>query len=120
MYFDYFFHKAYILIDLGSTYSFIFHTFVMHADRKMRSLDCTLIVATPIDNSLLAESIFRDCVLRVGNKDMVADLIPLDIHDFDVVSGMNWLANHHATVECFLKEVIFRKSGESDIIFYVE
>lgn len=98
-----FFHKAYILIDLGSTYSFIFHTFVMHAYRQMRSLDCTLIVATLVDNSLLAESIFRDCALRMGNKDMVANLIPLDIYDFDAVLGMNWLANHHAIVGFFLK-----------------
>ncbi|KAH9779607.1 hypothetical protein KPL71_007756 [Citrus sinensis] len=41
----------------------------------------------------------------VGNKDMVADLIPSDIHDFDAILGMDWLVNDHATVDFFWKEL---------------
>ena len=37
-----------------------------------------------------------------------ADLIPLDMVDLDVILGMDWLAKHHASVDCFRKEVVFR------------
>ena len=108
--------EACILIDSGSTHSFISRTFAMHADKEMRPLDCILVMATPVGNSLLAENVFRDCAVKVGNKDMVADMIVLDIYDFDAILGMDWLANHRVAVDCFRKEVTFRKSRESDII----
>lgn len=70
--------EVYILIDPGFTHSFIYRTFGMQADREMRPLDCSLVVVTPVGNSLLTESVFRDCLVRAGGKDMVADLIPLN------------------------------------------
>ena len=35
----------------------------------------------------------------------MADLILLDIHDFDVILGMDLLSRHHATKDCYRKEV---------------
>ena len=48
----------------------------------------------------------------------MTDLILLDIHDFDVILGMNWLSRHHATVDCYRKEVRFCKPGETEVVFY--
>ena len=31
--------------------------------------------------------------------------------DFDVILGMDWLFTHRASVDCFTKKVVFRKSG---------
>lgn len=74
-------------------------------------------VTTSVGNSLLAESVFLECWVRVDNNDMVTDLIPLDIYDFGTVIGIDWLVNHHAIVYYFRKEITFRKFGESDITF---
>ena len=38
----------------------------------------------------------------------MANLILLDVIDFDVILGMDWLAQHYATVDCHAKEVIFK------------
>lgn len=81
--------EAYILIDPRSTHSFISCTFFMHANMEMRPLDCILVVTTLVSNSLLTGSAFRDCSVRVGNNDMVENLIPLDIHDFNAIWMMN-------------------------------
>ena len=78
--------KVYILIDPRSTHSFISCTFAMQADREMRPLDFSLVVATPVGNSLLTENVFQDCSVRVGGKDMVANLIPLDT----LISMLYW------------------------------
>ena len=36
------------------------------------------------------------------------DFISLDVLDFDVIFGMDWLSQHYAIVDCRRKEVIFR------------
>ena len=35
-------------------------------------------------------------------------LILLQLHDFDIILGMDWLATNHALVDCFAKRVTFR------------
>ncbi|KAI9173963.1 hypothetical protein LWI28_009446 [Acer negundo] len=86
-------------------------------DKELRPLDCSMVVSTPIGKSLLAESVYRDSKVIVCKHELHIDLIPFDICDFDVILGMDWLATHHATIDCFRKEVRFTLQGESDIIF---
>ena len=35
--------------------------------------------------------VFRGCVAKVGEVKLEADLIPLEIKDFDAILGMDWL-----------------------------
>ena len=46
------------------------------------------------------------------------DLILLEIHDFDVILGMDWLSRHHSTMDCYRKEVRFCRPGEIEVVFY--
>ena len=34
---------------------------------------------------------------------MFVNLIPLDMHGFDIILGMDWLSYHHAIIDCELK-----------------
>ena len=45
------------------------------------------------------------------------DLILLKLHDFDIILGMDWLAAHHALVDCFAKKVTFHISGQPEFYF---
>ena len=47
----------------------------------------------------------------------MANLILLDIHDFDVILGMDWLSRHHAIVDCYRKEVRFCRPGQTEVVF---
>ncbi|KAI5352716.1 hypothetical protein L3X38_005608 [Prunus dulcis] len=38
----------------------------------------------------------------------------------DVILGMDWLAKHHFSVDCFKKEVVFRSPGRPEVTFYGE
>ena len=62
--------------------------------------------------SLLAESVYRDCMIRLGEYEFRANLIILDIRDFNAILGMDWLASHCATVDCFKKEVCLKGQGK--------
>ena len=59
-----------------------------------------------------------DSRVIIGGPEFIADLILLDIHDFDVILGMDWLSRHHATVDCYRKEVRFCRPGQTEVVFY--
>ena len=48
---------------------------------------------------------------------MPADLVLLDVISFDVILGMDWLAQYYATVDCRAKELIFRIPYENEFRF---
>ncbi|VVA41441.1 PREDICTED: retrotransposon, partial [Prunus dulcis] len=56
----------------------------------------------------------------VGDVCLEVDLIPLEMVGLDVILGMDWLAKHHASVDCFRKEVVFRSPGRPEVTFYGE
>ena len=54
----------------------------------------------------------------IGGQEFLANLILLDIHDFDVILGMDWLSRHDATVDCYRKEVRLCRLEETEVVFY--
>ncbi|KAH0780669.1 hypothetical protein KY290_000267 [Solanum tuberosum] len=44
-----------------------------------------LSVSTPVGESILAERVYRDCSIFVNHKSTMADLVELDMVDFDVI-----------------------------------
>ena len=38
-----------------------------------------------------------------------ANLIPLEMSEFDVILVMDWLFNHRASMDCFTKKIMFKK-----------
>ena len=51
---------------------------------------------------------------------MEANLILIDLKGLDVILGMDWLASNYASMDCFRREVIFRRPGLPVVVFYGE
>ena len=62
-------------------------------------------------------SVFKGCEVVVGGIVLKANLIPLEMTDFDVILGMDWLSNHSASMNCFTKKIRFEKPGYSKFEF---
>ena len=45
------------------------------------------------------------------------DLVALEMRDFDVVLGMDWLSRHRATLDCYKKEVKLHRPGKLEVKF---
>ena len=45
-------------------------------------------------------------------------MILLDIHEFDVILGLDWQSRHHAAVDCYRKKVRFCRLGQIEVVFY--
>ena len=61
-------HDARVLIDLGSDKSYI---------------EYPLVVQTPLGEEILKSVEFKACPIKVGEVKLEADLIPLELRDFD-------------------------------------
>ena len=96
---------AHILIDLGATHSFISIGFMSNVNVESQPIDCSIVVSLPTGDSRLAKSVYMDSRVIIGGQEFLENLILLDIHDFDVILGMDWLSRHHAIVYCYEKRL---------------
>ncbi|KAL0539365.1 hypothetical protein IC582_023576 [Cucumis melo] len=107
-------HYAFVLFDSGSSYSFISFVFVQHVGLEVEPLGSVLSVSTPSGKVLLSKEKIKACRVEIANHVLDVTLLVLDMQDFDVILGMDWLSANHASIDCFGKEVIFNPpSGPS-------
>ena len=64
-------------------------------------------------DTLMINLVLISCIICIEGRELLADLVLLDMHDFGDILGMDWLASYQASVHCFEKEVVFRPPSES-------
>ncbi|KAA0063882.1 ty3-gypsy retrotransposon protein [Cucumis melo var. makuwa] len=107
-------YYAFVLFDYGSSHSFISSVFVQHVGLKVEPLSSVLSVSTPSGEVLLYKEKIKVCRVEIENHVLDVTLLVLDMRDFDVILGMDWLSANHASIDCFGKEVVFNPpSGPS-------
>ena len=74
-------------------------------------------VSLPARDPLFSDRVVRDSRVLIGGQEFPADLIALDMRDFDVVLGMDWLSRHRATLDCYKKEVKLHIPGKLEVKF---
>ncbi|RVW31995.1 Transposon Tf2-12 polyprotein [Vitis vinifera] len=105
------------LINPGSTHSFVSVSFAGLLGMSIDNMDFDLFVATPLGDSIVLNKIIRDYCVMIGYIEMTVDLVLMDLQDFDVILGMDWLASYHASVDCFGKRMTFSIPGQPDFSF---
>ncbi|KAH0710411.1 hypothetical protein KY284_011838 [Solanum tuberosum] len=98
--------------NLGASLSFVTPYVAMNFDVIPEQLSEPFSVSTPVGESILTERVYRDCPISVNNKSTMADLIELDMVDFDVILGMDWLHACYASVDCRTRVVKFQFPNE--------
>ena len=81
------------------------------------NMNFDLFVATLLGDSVVVNKILRDCCMMIGYREMIVDLVLLDLQDFDVILGIDWLASYHASIDCFGKRVMFSIPGQPNFSF---
>ncbi|KAL0551527.1 hypothetical protein IC582_010616 [Cucumis melo] len=110
-------HYALVLFDSGSSHSFISSAFVSHARLKVEPLHHVLSVSTPSGECMLSKEKVKACQIEIAGHVIEVTLIVLDMLDFDVILGMNWLAANHASIDCSRKEVTFNPPSMASFKF---
>ncbi|XP_061999435.1 uncharacterized protein LOC133716794 [Rosa rugosa] len=70
--------------------------------------------------TLKIEWVFKYCSVMVDGINLEANLIPLDLVEFDVILGMDFLGTHQANIDCFRKVVVFQSPRKQVITFHGE
>ncbi|XP_075111445.1 uncharacterized protein LOC142181797 [Nicotiana tabacum] len=65
-----------------------------------------------VGESIIARCIYRGCPVKVHHRLTAVDLVELEMVDFDVIIGMDWLESCYATMGCRTKIVSFEFPGE--------
>ena len=106
-----------VVIDPRATHSFISPSLVKLLGLPTILLQFNMLVSTPIGKSFLATKVVKNDSIVSGGRKLHVDLILLELHDFDIILGMDWLATHHDLVYCFVKKVTFHILGEPEFCF---
>ncbi|KAL0556433.1 hypothetical protein IC582_004947 [Cucumis melo] len=110
-------HYALVLFDSGSSHSFISSAFVSHARLEVEPLHHVLSVSTPSGECMLSREKVKACQIEIAGHVIEVTLIVLDMLDFDVILGMDWLAANHASIDCSRKEVTFNPPSMASFKF---
>ena len=110
-------HDAYTLVDPGATHSFASNPFLDRFQIETQPLEGRMRVSLPARELLLADRVVRDSRVLIEGHEFPADLVALDMRDFDVVLGMDWLSCHRATLDCYKKEVKLHRLRKLEVKF---
>ena len=110
-------HDAYTFVDPGATHSFASKPFLDRFQIETQPLEGRMRVSLPAGDPLLADRVVRDSRVLIEEQEFPADLVALDMRDFDVVLGMDWLSHHRATLDCYKKEVKLHRPGKFEVKF---
>ncbi|GJR60623.1 reverse transcriptase domain-containing protein [Tanacetum coccineum] len=89
---------ASVLFDTGTHRSFVSYSFSKYIDIHPTTLDTNYSVELADGKSLTTNTILRGCTLNLQNHLFKIDLLPIELGSFDIIVGMDWMAEHHAEV----------------------
>ena len=113
-------HFARVLIDCGATQSVISHTFAQLTQPQSTPLGYELEFPMPSGEKCSVSYVYPSCPVLIEDVVMPANLLPLDLADFDVILGADWLHYNYADIHCHEKTVTFRHPGLPGVTFVGE
>ncbi|GJY01865.1 putative reverse transcriptase domain-containing protein, partial [Tanacetum coccineum] len=109
-------HYASILFDSGVDRSFVSTTFSTLLDITPDTLDISYAVELVDGRIYETNTALRGCTLELLGHPFNIDLMPVELGSFDVIIGMESLANHHAMIVCDEKIVCIPYEDEVLIV----
>ncbi|XP_076933982.1 uncharacterized protein LOC143600080 [Bidens hawaiensis] len=96
---------ASVLFNTGVTKSFISLDFPYIIDKPLDKLSKPFSVEVADRNSIIIDSVIRDCVITLNKVKFRIDLNPMQMGSFDIIVGMDGLTLNSVEVVCFEKNL---------------
>ena len=103
---------VYALLDLGANLYFVSPYVAMKFSIDLEILLEPYSVYNPVSESIIASRVYRGCPIYILHRVIPCDLVELEMLNFDIIIGMNWLHSAYANIDCRTREVKFQIPSE--------
>ena len=91
--------NVYALLVRGDTLFFVTPYIAVQFSVSPETLSEPLSVSTPVGDPIIARRVYRNFPVTVSQKVTSADLVDLEMADFDIFLGMDWFHSCYALVD---------------------
>ena len=108
---------ARVLFDYGASHSFIAASVVIELGLEVETLEEPLYVSSPLGIRARIWMICQGCELEISWTLLTLDLRIMDMSDFDVIMGMDWLIAYRVVIDCERRRVTAYIKDGTRVIF---
>ena len=106
------------LFDSGATHSFISLEFAQKLGGSVRRIEQPFNASLPSGEILWSNFWIQNVPIMINGRELLADLIAIKLHDFDVILGMDFLGRYNARIDCRKRCVTFSPSDKDEFNFH--
>ena len=108
---------ARVLFDSGASHSFIVASVVIELSLEVEALKEPLYLSSPIGIRARIGMICRGCELEISGTLLTVDLTIMDMLEFDVILGMDWLTAYRVVIDCERIRVTTYTQDDTRVVF---
>ena len=106
-----------MLFDSGVSHSFIIASVVIELGLEVETLEEPLYVSSPLGIKVRIGMICRGCELEISGTLLTVDLRIMDVSEFDVILGMDWLTAYRVVIDCERRRVTAYTQDGTRVVF---
>ena len=84
---------------------------------EVKTLEKSLYVNCLLRTKVSVDQIYRDCEFEISGILLIVDLRVMDMSEFDVILGMDWLRVHRVVIDCDRRRVTAYTSDDVYVMF---
>ena len=108
---------ARVLFDYGASHSFITALVVIELGLEVEALKEPLYVSSPLGIRARIGMICRGCELEISGTLLTVGLRIMDMLEFDIILGMDWLKAYGVVIDCERKRVTAYTQDGTRVVF---
>ena len=108
---------ATVLFDYGVSHSFIAASIVIELGLEVEALEEPLYVRSPLGIRARIGMICRGCELEISGIILIVDLRVMDMLEFNIILGMDWLTAYRVVINCERRRVTAYKQDGTRVVF---
>ena len=108
---------ARVLFDSGASHSFIVASVVIELVLEVEALEEPLCVSSPLGIMARIGMICRGCELEISGILLTVDLRVMDMSEFDVILGVDWLTAYRVVIDCEHRRVTAYTQDGTSVVF---
>lgn len=111
---------AHVLFDSGADRSYVSVLFVHRLAMPVILIPYDHRVRLPNGPTIACTRKLCNGTLVIQGREFLLDLILIDMNNYDVILGMDWLESNRAVIECYQRNVTIGDEAEDRLVYHLE